>query len=106
MTSMMGGLTASLVISFMDFIFTEQEMNNYAWRIPFLSSFIIGILGIISQKNMEQSHDFVNASKHSKIQSNPIKKAVQNHWIAIVLIAVCVIPWWYVVSIFVKCYVV
>ncbi len=99
-TSMCGGISGSLFISIMDLIFTNEQMNNYAWRIPFLSSIVIGIVGFISQRNMEQSTEFMRASKHKKMHSNPVKKAVKNHWLIIILMSLAVIIWWYV-SVFV-----
>eukprot|EP01084_Bolivina_argentea_P093687 168455_1 len=92
-TSMCGGISGSLFISIMDLIFTSEQMNSYAWRIPFLSSIIIGTFGFISQRNMEQSTEFLHASKHRKLHSNPVKKAVTNHWFTIILMSLAVIFW-------------
>eukprot|EP01084_Bolivina_argentea_P256307 431486_1 len=87
-------MTASWVISLLYLIFTKNQMTKWCWRIPFLSSIIVGILGFISQIYMEQSHEFVNAIKKRQISDlNPIQKSLKYYWKIIILIAVTIIPW-------------
>ena len=93
MTAVMGGIAASWVVSLLHTIFTDEQMKDWAWRIPFLSSFIVAILGFISQRHMDGSHEFLTASQQGQIMKNPIKDAIKIHWKIIMLICLAVIVW-------------
>ena len=94
LTAVLGGVVASWIVSLLNTMFNDDQMVSWGWRIPFLSSFIVAVLGIISQRHMEQSFEFVNASQHGQItKSNPIKDALKLHWKNILLIMFAVIPW-------------
>ena len=77
LTAVLGGVIASWFVSLLNTIFNDDEMEVWGWRIPFLSSFIVAILAFISQKHMEQSFEFLNASKDGQTLKNPIKNAVK-----------------------------
>ena len=54
MTSSLGGLIGSIVVSVMELIFTKDFMLSYGWRIPFLSSAIISLIAYFAQRNMKE----------------------------------------------------
>eukprot|EP01083_Nonionella_stella_P001634 4662_1 len=93
MTAVVGSVVASWIIAFLNTILSAQQMRDWGWRLPFLSSFIVAILGLLSQTHMEQSTEFLTASKLGKIAKNPVKNALKNHWRVILLIVMIVIPW-------------
>ena len=94
MTAVLGGVIAQWVVSLFNTIFTTQQMRDFGWRIPFLSSFIVAILGIISQRHMQQSFEFLHASQHGHmVNKNPMKDAIKYHWRKIILIMFAVVPW-------------
>ena len=93
MTAVVGGVVASWIVSFLNTIFTAEQMRDYAWRIPFLSSLIVAIFGFITQHRMEQSAEFARASKQKTNKMNPIVNAIKHHWLQILLITFAVIPW-------------
>lgn len=40
-------------------VLTDNEMNNWGWRIPFLSSVILGVVGLYMRKNLHESEEFM-----------------------------------------------
>merc|ERR1712228_387701 len=93
MTATIGTMSGAWTATIFEAALSEQDMNSFGWRIPFLMSFLIGIAGFISQWKMEGSHEFQHASKAHKIVRNPFTKAVLVHWKKILYITGIVAPW-------------
>jgi MFS transporter, MHS family, proline/betaine transporter len=57
-SSMTGMLLGSAVASMTYHFFSLEEIMSYAWRIPFLFSFIVLIVVLYIRKNFEETEDF------------------------------------------------
>ena len=93
MTATVGTMFGSIFISIMEAIFTDNFMNDFGWRIPFLASSIIGVIGWLSQRNMPGSHEFAQAASQNEILTNPLNIAIKDHWKEIAFIAIADAPW-------------
>ena len=93
MTATAGTMCGSIFVSIMDAIFSNDFMNDFGWRIPFLASSIIGVIGWLSQRNMPGSHEFVEAVSQNQILTNPLNIGIKNYWKEIIFIAIAVAPW-------------
>ena len=96
-TSSSGEVLASWVVALLNTFLSSEQMSEWGWRIPFLSSILMAALGFISQKHMEPSREFVDAKETSSptemINVNPLQKALKYHWKTILMIVAVIIPW-------------
>merc|ERR1712087_440375 len=87
------GTAASLFISLLKGVLTTDHMNSFGWRIPFLSSFIVAIIGLYYQYKMPPSRGFAVAARENTMTGNPVLNALRIHWRMIILITLAVVPW-------------
>ena len=93
MTATIGTMSGAWIASIFEAILSEEDMNSYGWRIPFLLSIVIGIIGFITQHLMQDSHEFKFALKSHQVIRNPFNKAVLKYWRQILYITMIVAPW-------------
>jgi len=73
-----GGLVASGAVALLNAIFTEQQILDWAWRIPFVFGCLIGLFGIWSRHNLNSdSPAFEKAQQHGETVANPVAYALQ-----------------------------
>ncbi len=53
--------------------------SNYAWRIPFLISFPVGMIGIYIRNKLDESVEFSDLKKNRLTLNNPIAELFKNH---------------------------
>eukprot|EP01084_Bolivina_argentea_P287461 493268_1 len=92
-TATIGTMSGAWVASIFEAILSDETMNKYGWRIPFLLSCVIGLIGFMSQYKMDDSHEFKYASKSHQIIRNPLNRAVCKYWREIMFITLIVAPW-------------
>ena len=58
----------------------EEAFNSYGWRIPFLLSFVVIVVGYIIRRNVEETPAFTEEGRHGEIPVAPITQAFKYHW--------------------------
>lgn len=71
-SSYFGVLLGSLVCFIVSFCLSEQSMNSFGWRIPFLLSIFLGFLSLVLRINGEESLEFNIAKNHNKLSEHPV----------------------------------
>jgi MHS family proline/betaine transporter-like MFS transporter len=79
---LLGSLTCLVVSSF----FSEQQMVDYGWRIPFLLSFILGSLSLFYRTKSVESAEFIKIKLQNKLSKTPVKDTFKHHWRDVILI--------------------
>ena len=93
MTATVGTMSGAWVASIFEAALSADTMESWGWRVPFLLSFVIGVVGFVTQHRMADSHEFRQASRRSQIVRNPLSRAVLKYWRQIVYITGIVAPW-------------
>jgi MHS family alpha-ketoglutarate permease-like MFS transporter len=66
-TLIMGQLTAQAVVVILQrFFLTEEELNSWGWRIPFVIGAILAIVALYLRRSMVESESFQRQSKSGK----------------------------------------
>jgi len=86
-------LLGNICVTILYLVLSKESMTEYGWRLPFIASAIIGFIGLRLQRNMPGSHDFALAQSQSLIVSNPLRKAVEQHWKEIIYMAFVSLTW-------------
>lgn len=74
-----GSLAASLVALGATSMLTEEQLLEWAWRIPFLLSLPIGIIGLWIRNRLEDTPQFQELEKQGDVKKVPIKDLLTNN---------------------------
>ncbi|WP_202927204.1 MFS transporter [Gordonia desulfuricans] len=89
------GATAGLVLANVAFLavfsLPDDIMLGWAWRIPFLFSAVLVVIGIFVRRAVDESPDFVQAKAEGELAKVPIVEAVRTSWRPMILIAFAIL---------------
>ena len=74
-----GMIVASSVVVALHKYFTAEQIESFAWRIPFVASIFIGIIGIYLRSHLEESDAFKKAKSQHKLIKRPLKTIITKH---------------------------
>jgi MHS family shikimate/dehydroshikimate transporter-like MFS transporter len=89
--NMMASLVFFFVLSFGDSFFVE-----YGWRIPFLLSAVLLLIGVYMRSRISETPVFVEQQKQNQIDSKPLTTVVTKHFKPLMLsaLAISLAPSW------------
>lgn len=83
-----GLLLASGVLALMTGVISPgEQFLEWGWRIPFLLSFVLIVVGIIVRRAVEESPVFTAISERKEQTRIPIVELFRKHWLLVVLAA-------------------
>lgn len=82
----LGALVASLVVLALTAAFTEDQILDWAWRLPFLLSVILGGIGIWIRSRMEDTPKFHELENEGETKKLPIQELLTTSGGAVVKI--------------------
>lgn len=82
----LGSLVASLVALALTSIFSHDTILSWAWRIPFLLSVVIGVVGIWIRNHMEDTPQFEELAKKGETKKLPVVELLSTSGTAVVKI--------------------
>lgn len=65
----------------------EEDFMSWGWRVPFIASLALVIVGFIIRFTIEESPEFQDAQREGRVASMPVAVAVRDHWRAILAAA-------------------
>ncbi len=75
-----GVLIGYAVSTTLNAIFTEQEIHNYAWRIPFILGGALGLFALYLRRHLQETPVFLQfKAERQKSSELPIKTVLQKH---------------------------
>ncbi|MDQ4491607.1 MFS transporter [Sinomonas sp. ASV486] len=74
------GFPVGLLLANLVFLFSVQLGNEWAWRIPFLSSIALVIVGLIIRSKVPESPVFEEVKERGEIAKSPIAQVVREDW--------------------------
>jgi len=75
------GLFISLVVILLTrVLLSEQQFDEWGWRIPFILSIIMVYVSYLIRKNMDESPEFAKAKSEGKTATNPLKESFGNKY--------------------------
>jgi MFS transporter, MHS family, proline/betaine transporter len=82
----LGSLVASLTALTLTSVFTHEQIMDWAWRIPFLLSVAIGVIGIWIRNHMEDTPQFEELAEKGETADVPLKELLRSSGGAVVKI--------------------
>lgn len=85
------GATAGLILANLVFLAVVQlpddSLYSWGWRIPFLLSGILVIVGLIARTTLEETPEFEEAEQKGVVQQVPVVDVLRNHLGTVLLVA-------------------
>jgi MHS family shikimate/dehydroshikimate transporter-like MFS transporter len=75
-----GLLLGTIVFLILEFLLPTSAMYDYGWRIPFLLSFVIVVIGFIIRFRISETPVFEAAKKEKQIANVPAKVLFKGNW--------------------------
>ncbi|MCR2056770.1 MFS transporter [Campylobacter helveticus] len=83
--SVTGGiLLGSLVFLFMNKIFSQEELYEWAWRVPFFLGGIFGIISVYLRKFLSETPVFEQMKKEQNLEKFPLKEVFKRAKLSVV----------------------
>lgn len=81
-----GMLMATFIVSLMT-LFSEEDFLSWGWRIPFLLSSVLVILGLWIRKDIGETPDFQKVKKSGQVAKAPLRDTIKHHWREVLIAA-------------------
>jgi len=81
-----GMLMATFIVSLMT-LFSEEDFLSWGWRIPFLLSSVLVILGLWIRKDIDETPDFQKVKKSGQVAKAPLRDTIKHHWREVLIAA-------------------
>lgn len=79
-TATLGLILSLIVIMLTKMAMTEQQFDDWGWRVPFWFSIVLAIVSLIKRRKMKESPVFEKAKKEGKTSTNPLKESFGNKY--------------------------
>lgn len=103
----LGSLVASLVALGITSTFSEEQILEWAWRIPFLLSVVIGVVGIWIRNHLEDTPQFEELEEKGETKKLPIAELLKTSGgsvVKIILLGALIIGGYYIASVYAATY--
>jgi MFS family permease len=74
------GFPVGLLLANLVFLFSVHLSSEWAWRIPFLASLALVIVGLIIRSKVPESPVFEDVKESGNIAKSPIAEVIRNDW--------------------------
>lgn len=89
-SSYFGVLLGSLACLIVSSLLSEQMMQDFGWRLPFIFSIVLGLLSLAFRLKGNESAEFIAAKRSKTLSTAPVKEAFQKQWKNLVLMIMLV----------------
>ncbi len=102
-----GSLVASLTALALTSVFTHDQIMSWAWRIPFLLSVVIGVVGIWIRNHMEDTPQFKELEDKGETAKVPVKELLTtsgSSLVKIIFLGALITGGYYIASVYAATY--
>jgi MFS transporter, MHS family, proline/betaine transporter len=76
----LGFLLGSTTVTALEATLSEQAMNSYGWRIPFLLAGVLGLVGLYIRLRLTDTPEFEKLRAAGEVATSPLKEALTTAW--------------------------
>lgn len=81
-----GMLMATFMVSLMT-LFSESDFLSWGWRIPFLLSSALVLIGLWIRKDIDETPDFQKVKASGQVAKAPLRDTLKHHWREVLIAA-------------------
>ncbi|MBM7459134.1 MFS transporter [Rhodococcus coprophilus] len=103
----LGSLVASLVALGITSVFTEEQILEWAWRVPFLLSVVIGVVGVWIRNHLEDTPQFEELADKGETKKLPFVELLKTSGgsvVKIVMLGALIVGGYYIASVYAATY--
>jgi MHS family proline/betaine transporter-like MFS transporter len=75
-----GLLVGSAIGGILGSVLSEEALNSYGWRIPFILGILVGVVGLYLRLRLEDTPAFKVIEEKAEVESAPIKESFSAHY--------------------------
>lgn len=75
-----GFLLGSITVTLLEAALSEQAMESYGWRIPFLIAGVLGAVGLYIRLRLGDTPEFERLKESGGVSESPLREAVTTSW--------------------------
>lgn len=75
-----GFLLGSITVTLLETALSEQAMESYGWRIPFLIAGVLGAVGLYIRLRLGDTPEFERLKESGEVSESPLREAVTTSW--------------------------
>lgn len=75
-----GFLLGSITVTVLEAALSEQAMESYGWRIPFLIAGVLGAVGLYIRLRLGDTPEFERLKESGEVSESPLREAVTTSW--------------------------
>lgn len=102
-----GSLCASLMALTLTTTLTAEQVDAWGWRIPFLLSLVIGVVGLWIRNSLDETEQFQDVQEHSEVVKVPLFALLATAWrqvLTIILLGALITGGYYIASVYAATY--
>lgn len=81
-----GMLMATFIVSLMT-MFSEEQFLSWGWRIPFLMSAVLVLVGLWIRKDIDETPEFKKVKESGQVAKAPLRETLTHHWREVIIAA-------------------
>ena len=81
-----GMLMATFIVSLMT-LFSEEDFLSWGWRIPFLLSSVLVLLGLWISNDIDETPDLQRVKASGQVAKAPLRDTLKHHWREVLIAA-------------------
>lgn len=78
--SLLGFLLASFTVLILTTVFTTEQITQGAWRIPFLITVPLGLIGLYIRRKIEDTPEFKALQELDTLSEAPVREVFRRNW--------------------------
>src|ERR1700754_1151166 len=79
-SGVLGFLIGSVTVTLLQALLSNDAMESYGWRIPFLLAGPLGLVGLYIRLRLDDTPQFAELSKSKQVAKSPLREAVRTAW--------------------------
>lgn len=68
-------------------LLTGSNFLQFGWRIPFLLSGILVVVGLLVRLSIEETPSFASVKAHHRVEASPVREVLRTYWREVCLVA-------------------
>ncbi|MGE2837007.1 MFS transporter [Mycobacterium sp. SMC-4] len=76
----LGFVLGSITVTALETVLSQQAMDSYGWRIPFLIAGALGVVGLYIRMKLSDTPEFEALREEGEVSSSPLKEALTTAW--------------------------
>lgn len=81
-----GMLMATFIVSLVT-LFSEEQFLSWGWRIPFLLSSVLVLIGLWIRKDIDETPEFKQVKQSGQVAKAPLRDTLKYHWREVLIAA-------------------